>query len=404
MAQRVFGGGHHDPALRRDAACPDLLDRWLPLADASAGAREGRATAIAPAPGDFARSDPLGLSRHPRVIAAISAALARFGTTAAHPAETAALAAALAALVGTGPPVLRDTGDAAAAALRALVAPGDHILIEAGARPGLWRGACDSGAILHRVAQRSVDAAARQLSRLRAANPDAGILMVAEGLSALTGIPANLAALQSLCRRHRATLLADVSADLGATGPGGGGVAARQGMTGEVDVVAGNLAPVLAARGGFVAGRHPALRAALDHGPGPMALAAEPAAVSAAAAIAAIEIAAGPEGEALRSRLAMAAAALRAGLAAAGFAPMGAADAPVVPVPLPGDGFARAVTAALSARGHRLPLWQAPHVAVGPPRWLVRASAGQDAATIAAFCDAARRARLQAEAGLSADR
>jgi glycine C-acetyltransferase len=299
----------------------------------------------------------------------------------------------LAAFLGlTGATVFPTGWSAGYGALRTLLRPADHVLIDVGAPACLQAGAQASTARVHRLARCDAAAVAPRLARLRAEEPAAGLLVVAAALRGTDSDSPDLAALQSACRDHHATLLVDVSEDLGAMGPGGRGVAAAQGMHGRLDVVCGSFAACLGADGGFVAGSHPALGQALRHVCTVHTASAALSPVAAAVVLAALEIVEGGEGAARRERLAANVGRLRAGLAAAGFAVAGVAS-PVVPVVLGSSAVARPLTARLMAAGAFVELLEHPAVARDAGRWRLRPMAGHSDVDIDEFVALASRAR-----------
>jgi len=60
--------------------------------------------------------------------------------------------------------------------------------------------------------------------------------VITEGLFAMEADAPDLVAFQDACSEYSATLLVDVAHDLGAMGPGGGGMIAAQGLAGKVDL------------------------------------------------------------------------------------------------------------------------------------------------------------------------
>ena len=312
----------------RDGASPDLLDRWTPVADwvwaeAKAGLLvEPRITGAAPgrrAAGrdlagqelsgiEFSRSDHLNMSSHPQVIAAAQEALARYGTHAAGPAASPgstslaqALEARLAEYLSLAQAVLfPDHVSALAATVQALLADGDHLVLAGTAPRGAAEGAALAGAALTRLDAITPEMIGARLTRLRADHRQAGLLVAVEAGDDGQGHVADLAGLQAICNRHRATLLVDVTRDLGLLGATGRGLAEAQGMTGAVDIVTGDLGPVFAAPLGFAASGHGAFRDALRYG---ASFGAPVAPVHAAAVMATLDLAEGPEGAAARTQV-----------------------------------------------------------------------------------------------------
>src|SRR5262249_60633736 len=111
--------------------------------------------------------------------------------------------------------------------------------------------------IRHFIHNDAEDLKAR-LQSIRAKDARNGIMVITEGLFAMESDAPDLAAFQDACRAWGATLLVDVAHDLGATGPGGGGMIAAQGLAGKVDLVMGSFAKTFASNGGVPPSRPPA--------------------------------------------------------------------------------------------------------------------------------------------------
>lgn len=406
-----------------EADNPDLLARWLPVAEWMAVRAEQGMDACAKVASDppgpragghdaagrpvwgvnLAQRDHLNLATHPRVLAAAQAALRRHGTQAAGAAPmmgltppVLALESAIAGFVAARHAAVLPTGWAAGyGAIRALVRPEDHVVIDTGACAVLHEGARAATRLVHRVAHLSTDAMANRLSRIRDHDPHAGILVVSESVFPLDSDSPDLAALIDLSRRYRATLLVDVSQDLGAMGPTGRGALEGQQVLGEVDLVLGSFAPTLASGGGFVASDHPALPLALRHGCSPSTGCAALSPVQAAAALAALEIVAGAEGAHRRARLMDNILLLRAEMAAAGFEVAGA-PAPGVPVRLGGAAEVRRITAALLASGGVVNAVEPPELAGAEGGWRLEVMAEHSADDLRRFAALARAARIRA--------
>lgn len=404
--------------LRQDGA--DLLARWGShqgfwdcLADAGfdsfgrvaegAMGTEGTATARggeAQTGVNFASPDYLALATHPAVLAAAGDAVAAWGMPGAgspalqgRSAALRALEQRVAAFLDVADATVFPSGWAAGyGAMRALVRPGDHVVIDALAHAGLQEGGRAATAQLHRVPHLSAGAVARRLARIRGEFPRAGILVATEGLFSIDAESPDLAALQSLCRRHRATLLVDVAHDLGATGPGGRGALGAQGMLGEVDLVVGSFAKTFGANGGFVAGNAPGLALALRGFAGSLTYSSALPAAHAAAALAAFAIVDSAEGTARRAALAANAAAVRQALTAAGFTLLGR-PGPIVPVVLGPLAQARRLTRAALAAGALVNLIEHPAVSRNACRWRLQVNAAHTPAQIGRLQAAAVAAR-----------
>jgi len=297
---------------------------------------------------NFASQDYLSLAAHPAVREAASRALRDAGPHSAGSAVllgntpySQALEAALGALLGLEHVVLFPTGWAAAfGAITALVHGADNVVIDALSHASLRQGAASTtrNVLLHR--HLDCDHVRELLARIRAADTVNAILVVTEGLFGMDADSPDLPLLQHLCREYGATLLVDVAHDLGALGPGGGGVVASQRMTGRVDIVTGSFSKTFATNGGFVACAERPARRQLQMYAGPHMFSNALSPLQAAVAGASLGIVASAEGDGLRADLLGNAVALRTLLGAAGLHCMGA-PSPLVPVWVGAEAAAR---------------------------------------------------------------
>ncbi|MGL6210732.1 MAG: aminotransferase class I/II-fold pyridoxal phosphate-dependent enzyme [Paracoccaceae bacterium] len=386
-----------------DGTTSNLLDRWTPMRDWLARRTErgllpyskanhgrigprglGSLSDGVPRYGvQFAVQDYLSLSSHPAVCEAAHVAIGERGV---HSAGSAALMglsdlvrqleARMASFLGFADATVFPTGwGAGYGVIKALVRPDDHVVIDVLAHACLHEGAAAGTKNVHRIRHLSTEAVEKRLQRLREAHPEAGILVVTEGVFSMDSDSPDLPALQALCHRFGATLLVDVAHDLGALGPGGRGVPAMQGMHGKHDVVMGSFSKSFASNGGFVASNHPALKSALRYACGPQTFSNALSPVQAAVVMAALDIIDSGEGDALRAQLMQNVLAIRAGLIFAGFDVMGAPSA-ILPVALGDTGRARLMTAAMIDRGVFVNLVEYPAVSRTSCRWRLQAMVG----------------------------
>jgi 8-amino-7-oxononanoate synthase len=208
---------------------------------------------------DLAGNDYLGLSRHPAVIAAASAALSGFGlgatgsrlvrgSTDVH----AALELSLAAFLGTESALVYSSGYLAnLGAVRALAGPGTLLVSDRHNHASLIDGARSSRAQVVVTPHGSVAAVGSAL----AGRGDRPALVVTESVYSVGGDLADLVALHRVCRRYGAVLLVDDAHAVGVRGPGGAGAVREAGIAGEPDVVTTiTLSKSFGAAGGVVAG------------------------------------------------------------------------------------------------------------------------------------------------------
>jgi 7-keto-8-aminopelargonate synthetase-like enzyme len=88
---------------------------------------------------------------------------------------------------------------------------------------------------------------------LAACPPDAGKLVVVDGVFSMGGEIVSLPDILTVCRKHAARLLVDDAHGMGVLG-GGRGTAAHFGLVDEVDLIVGTFSKAFASIGGFVAG------------------------------------------------------------------------------------------------------------------------------------------------------
>jgi 8-amino-7-oxononanoate synthase len=324
----------------------------------------------------FASNDYLDLAGDPRLADAATAAAARegFGASAARLVSgdlTAhrALERALALFLDRPAALAFPSGyQANIGAVTALAGREDVIVSDALNHASLIDGCRLSRA---RVAvYPHLDLAAAD-ALLAAAMPARRRLLVTESLFSMDGDEAPLAQLAALAERRNAILLVDEAHAIGSRGPRGRGLCAEAGVA--PDVLIGTLGKALGAAGGFVAGSSPLRDLLVNRARTFIFTTALPVPVAAAAA-AALDLAAGPEGDARRTRLADAVDRLTAGLARLGQPTL--RRGPIFPFVLGENDRALAVSAALKQRGLFVPAIRPPTVPAGTARLRITLSAG----------------------------
>jgi 5-aminolevulinate synthase len=204
-------------------------------------------------------NDYLAMGQHPAVIAAARAALERSGagaggtrnisgTTPGH----VALEAEVAALHGKPAALVFSSGYVAnQGALGALgrLLPGCVIFSDAANHASMIHGMRDSGA--RREIYRHNDPEHLE-ALLRAAPAGAPKIVACESVYSMDGDIAPLGAIAGIAKRYGALTYVDEVHAVGLYGPGGAGVAARDGV--EVDVVEGTFGKAYGAMGGYIAG------------------------------------------------------------------------------------------------------------------------------------------------------
>jgi glycine C-acetyltransferase len=202
----------------------------------------------------------LGLTTHPRVVAASQAACAKYGygmgavslyagTTDLH----RELERLIADFYHAEDAILFPCGYSGnVGVISALCGPGDVIVNDAANHASIFDGSRLSGADLKVFLHRNLEHLERTLKRL----PDAqkGRLIVTDGVFSMDGDVAPLDGIVRLARRYGARVMIDEAHAVGIVGPTGRGTAEQFGCMADVDITCGTLSKAPAAVGGYCAG------------------------------------------------------------------------------------------------------------------------------------------------------
>ena len=300
---------------------------------------------------DLASNNYLGLSRHPKVVAAAQAAAASQGLGAGASRLVSGsrpvhgeLEAALAAWLGREQVLLFPSGfQANLAAVGALADRHSLVLADQLIHHSLLTGVRASGARLQRFAHNDLAQLDSQLQAARRRAPEQRLLVLSESLFSMQGTSVDVTVLTALCAQHGAALLLDEAHALGVLGPGGRGLGHNQP---EIALISGTFGKAFGGGGAFLAGdalvgdwllqSSGAFRYTTALAP--------PLAAGALAALALIQ--AEPRGEALLQR----AARWRAGIEAAGW-PRPPGSGPILPLLVGDDRQALELQQRLEAAG-----------------------------------------------------
>jgi 8-amino-7-oxononanoate synthase len=279
----------------------------------------------------FSSNNYLGLTTHPRVVAAAVDAIGRYGTGAgASPmlsgtlSPQRALEHRLAEVNGKEDACIFSSGYAAnVGVLTALVRRTDSILIDRIAHASLHDGARATGAQLRVFRHNSPADLAAKL-----ATAPGNRIVVVDSVYSMDGDIAPLPELLAVCRQHDAILLIDEAHATGVLGRRGLGLCEHFGVADPRILVVGTLSKALASGGGFFAGPRGVVEYVRHYGRSYMFSTAMPPA-NAAAALAALEVMLDePERvAALRANARL----LRDGLRARGLT-VGPTETPIIPV------------------------------------------------------------------------
>jgi 8-amino-7-oxononanoate synthase len=200
----------------------------------------------------------LGLTMHPEVREAAVRAIQEFGTSCTGSrflngtlALHGELERRLALFVGKEKALVFSTGyQANLGVLSALIGRSDIVVCDKEDHASLIDG-CRLA--LGRMARFRHNNAADLDRVLAACPPDAGKLVVVDGVFSMSGEIVSLPDILAVCRKHAARLLVDDAHGVGVLG-GGRGTATHFGVIDKVDLVVGTFSKAFASIGGFVAG------------------------------------------------------------------------------------------------------------------------------------------------------
>ncbi len=275
----------------------------------------------------------LGLTNHPRIKEAARAAVAKYGTGCAGSRFLNGsldihleLEHALAEFVGKEAVLLYSTGfQVNLGVISALVGRGEYILADKSNHASIVAGCQLSPGRFIRFTHRDMAALENRLQQLE---PEAGKLIVVDGVFSMEGDIIQLPELCELARQHHAVVMVDDAHAIGVLGDHGTGTANHFGLTDEVHLIMGTFSKSLASLGGFIA----ADAATIDylrHHSSALIFSASMSPANAAATLAALQIMRS-EPERIR-RLWVNTERMKQGLLSLGF-DLGASHTPILPV------------------------------------------------------------------------
>jgi 8-amino-7-oxononanoate synthase len=253
---------------------------------------------------NFSSNDYLGLANDPRLREAAVAAIAEFGVGAGASRLISGtqsphlrLETALAKWKGTQAALSFSSGYAAAlGTLPALVAKSDVVLLDKLCHASLIDGARLSGAIMRVFPHNHLGKLESHLEWAQREHAGKRVLIVTESVFSMDGDLAPLRELLELKKRFGALLLLDEAHAIGVIGPNGRGLAAAEDLNEDVDVQMGTLSKALGVSGGYICGSRSLIDWLINRARSFIYSTAPPPAL-AAAALAAVDFLASPDGE-----------------------------------------------------------------------------------------------------------
>jgi 8-amino-7-oxononanoate synthase len=280
---------------------------------------------------------------------------------------------------------------AALGTISALVTKNDVIVLDKLCHASLIDGAKLSGAILRVFPHNHFGKLQSHLEWARRQHPARRILILTESVFSMDGDRAPLREVVELKKRFGALLILDEAHAVGVVGPNGRGLAPAENLSDDVDVQMGTLSKALGASGGYICGSRRLIEWLINRARAFIFSTAPPPAIAAAAS-AAIDFLASPEGEERRLLLWKRINLMHELLPVNGMNKKGGAPSSAIFPWIIGDEQAALdLASALQGKGFLVPAIRYPTVAKGSARLRITVSASHEEDQIRALCEAIDR-------------
>ncbi|MDB5716057.1 MAG: aminotransferase class I/II-fold pyridoxal phosphate-dependent enzyme [Sphingomonadales bacterium] len=131
---------------------------------------------------------------------------------------------------------------------------GDYIILDADSHASIYDGCALGNAEVVRFRHNSVDDLDKRLGRLP---PEAGKLVILEGVYSMMGDVAPLPEMVAVAKKHGCMIMCDEAHGMGFFGANGRGVFEEMGCEGDIDFIVGTFSKSVGTVGGFVVSNHP---------------------------------------------------------------------------------------------------------------------------------------------------
>ncbi len=201
----------------------------------------------------------LGLTNHPKIKEAARQAIEKYGTGCAGSRFLngtlqihVELEEMLAQLVGKEAALVYSTGfQVNLGVISALVGKGDYVIADKSDHASIVDGCNLCQGEFLRFPHRNMEALEQRLQKI---DPDAGKLIVVDGVFSMEGDIIQLPEVCRLAEKYKAAVMVDDAHGIGVLGKNGAGTASHFGLTEKVHLIMGTFSKSLASLGGFIAG------------------------------------------------------------------------------------------------------------------------------------------------------